>query len=52
MNKLFLVLYNKESKFYFTKYFENVEIMDKYIKKLWFSKRLILIEDSRDILFY
>lgn len=50
--KLFLVLYNKESKFYFTKYFEKEDVMDKFIKKLWFSKRLMLIEDSRNIVYY
>lgn len=49
--KLFLVLYNKETKRRFTKYFENEKQIDNFIKKLNYSKKLFIIEDSRDIKF-
>ena len=52
MSKLYLTLYNKERKQTFTKYFDNEFKMDKFKRKLMFSKRLIVIEDSRDIYFY
>lgn len=52
MNKYYLVLYNKEKKFYFTKYFSDSFSMDTFLKKLWFIKNLVLIEDSRDIKFF
>ena len=49
--KLYLVLYNRETKKQFTKYFETEYDMDKFKNKLRFSKRLFVIEDSRDIYF-
>ena len=51
MNKLLLVLYTKENKRYFTKYFDNIIEMDRYLNKVKHIKDLILIEDSRDIIY-
>lgn len=51
MNKYWLVIKNKDNKNTFFKYFETVEEMDKYLKKIKFLKNLMLIEDSRDIIF-
>lgn len=33
MNKLWLVLYTKENKRYFTKYFESIKELEKYINE-------------------
>lgn len=53
MNKtLYLVLYDKEKKFTFPKYFETEFKMDKFKRRLPYIKNLILIEDSRDIYFW
>jgi hypothetical protein len=53
MNKvLYLVLYDKEKKYTFTKHFEVEVEMDKFKRRLPFIKNLILIEDSRDIIFW
>lgn len=49
--KLYLILYNTEKKFQFTKYFETEFEMDKYKRKIKYIKNLLLIEDSRDIFF-
>jgi len=46
---LYLVLYNRETKRRFTKYFETEFEMDKFKRKLYYSKKLFIIEDSRDI---
>lgn len=51
MNKLWLVFYTKENKRYFTKYFDNIIEMDRYLNKVKYVKDLILIEDSRDIIY-
>ena len=51
MNKLWLVLYTKENKRYFTKYFDNIIEMDRYLNKVKYVKDLLLIEDSRDIIY-
>ena len=48
---LYLVLYDKEIKMFFTKYFHTEHDMDKFKNKLRFSKSLFVIEDSRDIYF-
>ena len=50
--KLYLILYNREKKFQFVKYFETEFKMDKYKRKLPYIKNLLLIEDSRDIYFW
>ena len=49
--KLYLVLFNREAKKQFTKYFDCEYDMDKFKRKLYYSKRLFVIEDSRDIYF-
>lgn len=51
MNKLWLVLYTRENKRYFTKYFDNIIEMDRYLNKVKYVKDLLLIEDSRDIIY-
>lgn len=51
MNKLWLVLYTRENKRYFTKYFDNIIEMDRYLNKVKHIKDLLLIEDSRDIIY-
>ena len=48
---LYLVLYNRENKKQFTKYFDCEYEMDKFKRKLKYSKKLFVIEDSRDIYF-
>lgn len=50
--KLYLILYNREKKFKFVKYFETEFEMDKYKRKIPFIDNLLLIEDSRDIFFF
>lgn len=50
--KLYLVLYDKDKKVKFPKYFETEFEMDKFKRKLPFIKNLLLIEDSRDIYFF
>ena len=49
--KIWLVLYNTEKKYTFTKYFETEFMKDKYKRRLKYIKNLILIEDSTDIYF-
>lgn len=49
--KLWLVLRNSETKRTWTKYFDNEKEMDNYLNKIRFIKNLMLIEDSRDIIY-
>ena len=49
MKKIFITLYNKEKKFYFSKYFESIKEKDRYLQRIKYVKDLILIEDSEDI---
>lgn len=49
MIKLWLVIMNCETKRVWTKYFEKESDMDKFINKIKWIKNLLLIEDSRDI---
>lgn len=49
--KIWLVLYNTEKKYTFTKYFESEFMKDKFKRRLKYIKNLILIEDSTDIYF-
>lgn len=49
MNKLWLVIKDCDSKRVWTKYFEKESDMNKYKNKIRFVKKLLLIEDSRDI---
>ena len=52
MNKIYLIIYNKETKIYFTKYFNKVEEKEKYKRKIKYVNNLLLIEDSEDIVYY
>lgn len=51
MNKLYLLLQDLISKKQFFKYFETEFEMDKFKRKLKFSKKLVIIEDSREMIF-
>ena len=48
MSKLYLLLQNRETHIQFFKYFETEFEMDKFKRKLKFSNKIIIIEDSRD----
>lgn len=47
--KLYLLLQNIETKKQFFKYFETEYEMDKFKRKLKYSSKVMIIEDSRDI---
>lgn len=49
--KLYLLLMNLETKSQFFKYFENENDMDKFKRKLKYSKKLFIIEDSREMIY-
>lgn len=49
MTKLWIVVKDTEEKKTWWKYFEKESDMDKFINKIRFVKNLLLIEDSRDI---
>lgn len=49
--KLYLLLMNRESKKQFFKYFDTEYEMDKFKRKLKFSRKLAIIEDSREMIF-
>lgn len=49
--KLYLLLQNIETKKQFFKYFETEFEMDKFKRKLKYSKRIMIIEDSRDLIY-
>lgn len=53
MSKIWVVLFNKETKRYFTRYFDTVDEKEKYLRKMkyFLSRNLILIEDSTDIIY-
>ena len=46
--KLYLILLDKTTMKQFTKYFESEFEMDKFIRKLQYSKKLSILKDSRD----
>ena len=48
MNELYLVLYDTTTKKEFKKYFHSEFQMDKFIRKLHYSTKLYIIEDSRE----
>lgn len=50
-NKIYLILYSRETKKQFIKYFDTEFEKDKFKRKLKFSKRVFIIEDSTDTLF-
>lgn len=51
MGKIWVVLYNKETKRYFTRYFDTLDEKEKYLRRMkyFLLRNLILIEDSTDI---
>ena len=49
MTKLWLVIKDCDTKRVWTKYFNSEKDMNKYKNKIRFVKNLLLIEDSRDI---
>lgn len=51
MNKLWLVIKNKDTKIVWTKYFFSEKEMNKYIQRVKFVKNLMILEDSRDIVY-
>lgn len=51
MNKLWLVIKNKDTKIVWTKYFCTEREMDKYLERIKYVKNLMLLEDSRDIVY-
>jgi hypothetical protein len=51
MNKLYLLLQDLTTKKQFFKYFETEFEMDKFKRKLKFSKKLVILEDSREMIF-
>ena len=48
MSKLYLLLMDLTTNKQFFKYFETEFEMDKFKRKLKYSKKLMVIEDSRD----
>ena len=51
MKKLYLLLMNIKEKKQFFKYFETEWEMDKFKRRLKYSKKLLIIEDSREMIF-
>lgn len=49
--KLWLVIKDTESKRTWWKYFDSEIDMDKYINRIKYIKNLLLVEDSRDIVY-
>ena len=49
--KLYLLLQNIETHKQFFKYFETEYEMDKFKRKLKYSTKIMIIEDSRDVIF-
>lgn len=49
--KLWIVVKDKETKRTWTKYFCTEGEMNKYLNRIKYVKNLMLIEDSRDILY-
>ena len=49
--KIWLVIYNINSKKQFTKYFDTEYEKDKYKRKIKHISNLLIVEDSTDIMF-
>lgn len=49
--KYWLVIKNTDNKRTWFKYFEKEYEMDSYLKRIKYVKNLLLIEDSRDIVY-
>lgn len=50
-SKLYLLLQNTETNKQFFKYFGTEFEMDKFKRKLRYSKKIIIIEDSREMIY-
>lgn len=50
-NKIYLLIYNRETHKQFFKYFETEYEKDKFKWKLKYSKKLLVIEDSTDLIY-
>lgn len=50
MNKLYLYLWDVTTDKKFFKYFECEWDMDKFKRKLKFSRKLVILEDSREMI--
>ena len=50
MNKIYLLIYNRDKHFQFFKYFDTEFEKDKYKRKLKYIPSLMLIVDSSDML--
>ena len=46
---IYLILYNRESKKRFCKYFEKKKKKDKFKRKLKYSNKIFVVEDSTEI---
>jgi len=51
MKKIYLILYNKDKKFQFIKYFDTIKEKDRFKIKIKHCKNFIIIEDSEDIIY-
>lgn len=51
MGKLYLLIQDLSTNRQFFKYFDSEFKMDKFKRKLKYSKKLIIIEDSREMIF-
>ena len=49
MKKIYLIVYCKDSKSQFIKYFESIKDKNKFKNKIMFSRNCFIIEDSEDI---
>ena len=46
--KIYLLIYNKDKRFYYFKYFEKTKEKERYKRRIKYVKSLLLIEDSED----
>lgn len=51
MTKLYLLLQQRDTHKQFFKYFDTEFEMDKFKRKLRYSKKIIIIEDSREVIY-
>lgn len=50
--KLWLVIMNRTTKLSWFKYFDNENEMDDFIRRIKYVSNLLLIEDSRDTVYF
>lgn len=51
MKNIYLVIYDYSTDKYFKKYFESEYEKDKFVNKLRFSKKLVVVRDSMECYF-